>query len=231
MSSFHGFFKVVFVAILFFISPLQVTTITVLVGDDDGFGGSQGATSAAGDSYSNAAAAGLGTITPGVYANTAGLDVNTAAPFSPYSFTFDFAYDVSSFASIGSAIVEVQSGSLARRESLNTGYGFADVSASIGGPALALGDFLTVNTGANNSVLEETVKIASFDVSSLISAGSSGTLTLTIDGSTLSPNPGDLFALDFARFTVSDNAIPEPGTLAIFGLGLAGLGWARRRNH
>jgi len=227
-------FTAVIIAILslatVLVSNVSAAPITVLIGDDDGFGGTQGATSSAGDVYSNAAAEALGTIAPGNYANTAALDVRVATPFTPYSFTFDFAYDVSSFGSIGSAIVEIQSGSLARRVSANTGFGFADVSATIGGSSLALGDFLTVNTGSASSALEETVKISSFDVSSLISAGTAGTLTLTIDGSSLS-NPIDLFVMDFARLTVEDNAIPEPGALALFGLGLAGLGFARRRNR
>jgi len=38
---------------------------------------------------------------------------------------------------------------------------------------------------------------------------------------------GDRFGLD--NIKIADNAIPEPATLAIFGLGLAGLGFMRRR--
>lgn len=39
---------------------------------------------------------------------------------------------------------------------------------------------------------------------------------------------GDLVSLD--RFTQRFSQVPAPATLALFGLGLAGLGWSRRKN-
>ncbi len=39
----------------------------------------------------------------------------------------------------------------------------------------------------------------------------------------------EFFGLDDAKFVTSEAAVSEPGTLAVFGLGLIGLGYARRR--
>lgn len=208
--------------------------VTVMIGDDDGFGGTQGAMSTPGDSYSNAAAAPLGAIAPGSYSNAAATDINTEAPWEVYIFTFEFAYDASSLSTIGGATVEVQHGSLSRRSAGSSpGFGFAAVSATTGGPATGLGDFFTTVTGVAGTAHEESVKRSSFDVTSLIAAGSMGVLTVTIDGTGISPNPVDLFAIDFARLTLRGDMVqvPEPTPLALFGLGLAGIGFAARRKR
>jgi len=41
--------------------------------------------------------------------------------------------------------------------------------------------------------------------------------------------PGILLTVDFSSFSVTGGTIPEPGTVTLFGLGLLGLGAARRR--
>jgi hypothetical protein len=212
----------------------HAATISVMIGDDDGFGGTQGASSSPGDPYVNFPAP---TIAPGIYMKAAGTDASTVPPYEPYTFIFAFVWDASTLTSISSATITVQSGSLARRidgsgalvpGASGTGFGVADVTADAGGGAVALGDFLTVGTGANGTPLEESVKHSVFDVTALIGAGTTGVLALTIDGST-STGAGDLFALDYALLTITgDTALPAPGGLAVLAAGLLLLG--RRRN-
>ncbi len=216
------------------IAAANASTITVMIGDDDGFGGTQGATSSAGDAYSNAAAAVLGTIAPGTIVDEAGLDVNTTSPWAPYIFEFNFVYDLTAEIAVNSAIVGIQHGSVGRRTTgipsgSGPGFGFAEVSGSTGGPTTSLGDFYTLDTSPTGSASEESVKISTFDVTSLLVAGTSGTLTLSIDGMNISPNPVDLFAMDFAKLTIETTTIPVPASLPLLFGGLAGLVLMRRR--
>lgn len=190
--------------------------IIVLVGDDDGFGGTQGANSNPGDPYANFASP---SIAPGTYTATTGMDATTEFPWSPYVFEFVFLYDASSFSSITAATLSIQSGSLARRLD-GSGFGFATVTADGGSGVVGLGDFWDVSTGAVASPLEESVKERLFDVSSLVVAGL-GSLTIRVDGSGLVA-PVDQFAVDFARLTIDGRtaAVPEPTGVLLVGIGL-----------
>jgi hypothetical protein len=76
------------------------------------------------------------------------------------------------------------------------------------------------------------VKAHSFDVTSLIAPGTTRLLTLVIDGTGLTtPNPNDLFSLDFAVLSITGIAVPAPGTLKLLGLGITVLGVVVRRRR
>jgi hypothetical protein len=199
-------------------------TVAVTVGDDDGFGGTQGPISVPGTPFTAFPTPAIG---PGTYVGDVGTDVTTQSPWTPYVFIFNFAWDTIALTSIDSAIIQVQSGSVGRRAD-GSGFGFAKVSVNSGSGFTPLDDFWSTSTGANASSLEENVKLHAFDVKSFISAGTSGVLTLRVDGSALT-GPADQFALDFSRLTVSQ--VPEAGTALLLCLGLLPVALASRRRH
>ncbi|WP_136439569.1 PEP-CTERM sorting domain-containing protein [Pacificoceanicola onchidii] len=209
----------------------KAATMILLIGDDDGFGGTQGVMATPGQPYSNAAAAGLGVIAAGTYSNEAALDVNSVSPATNYTFHFTFAYNMTGLGPLTSAIVGVQHGSLGLRSSGAPGFGAAAVTGDAGGGPLGLGSFLASSTGPAGSPLEESVKLSSFDVTALLSGTTSGVLTLTIDGSGIASDPVDLFAMDFARLTIETAAVPLPATLPLLLLAAGGLGLARQRRR
>lgn len=216
------------------VTECRADIITVMIGDDDGFGGTQGTNSDPGDPYFNFGSPNI--LPGGTYVNEAGLDVATTSPYTPYVFEFSFAFDATSLASITSATVTIQSGSVARRIYLDAdpelGFGHAIVTADGGSGSIGLGEFWTTSTGLRGSSDEENVKAHIFDVSALITPSSTGTLLLTVDGSALlNPGPGDQFALDFAELSIvgSPAEVPEPASLTLFGLGVLGLAAARGR--
>lgn len=199
----------------FFMMPsvAWTTTITVRIGADDGFGGTQGADSDPGDGYVTFSSP---AIAPGNYVDVAGLDKATAAPWTPYRFFFDFPYDLGAIDTITFATVAVQAGSIGRRTN-GTGFGFAAVTTTDVGTmtSAANGNFLTISTGASGSATEEQVRLLTFDVTALVTSldpDATGTLRLAIDGSLLA-GPVDQFALDFAELTIG-NPDPTPSATA-----------------
>jgi hypothetical protein len=208
-------------------TPVSATTVVVMVGDDDGFGGTQGPISTPGQPFTNFSSP---AILPGTYTGVAGTDATTQSPWTPYTFIFAFSWSTAGLSAIDSAVAQIQTGSVARRTD-GSGFGFAKVTASSGGAFVSLGDFWSSSTGATASVLEESVKLHTFDVKSFLTPNSTGTLTIRIDGSTLTA-PVDQFAMDFARLTVTQ--VPESSTAILLSTGalllLASRGRQRRND-
>lgn len=211
-------------------STCDADMITFMIGDDDGFGGMQGSNSDPGDPYSPFANP---SMPPGHYINEAGLDQISDPRGYDNVFEFVFAYDTSLFASISTATVTIQSGSVGRRsEGLDpgSGYGYATVTANGGSGFIGLGDFWSTPTGVRGSALEESVKAHVFDVTSLITLSNSGSLTFIIDGPDF-PDGSDQFALDFAQLTIvgdpQTTAVPEPASIALLTFTASGLGFLR----
>ena len=103
--------------------------------------------------------------------------------------------------------------------------------------ALALGTIQDATTGApvNNflSVTDGAGSSFTFDLVSLsLSAGNAlatGTSTFTDAGGAVSTNSSMVFSLTTQIANSWSAGVPEPTTLAMFGLGLIGLGFAKRK--
>jgi hypothetical protein len=223
-------------AILAFGASAEASTMSVLIGDRDGFGGTQACNPCApGDPFVNLAAP---AIVPGMYLDTFGMDATTIAPWTPYIFQFTFLYDASAFASLTSATVTIQTGSLALRSagSNGTGFGLAFVTGDNGSGPINLGQFLTVSTGTNASAAEESVKHHRFDVLSLLSLTGPTTLTIVVNGAQLN-QPVDQFSIDWAELmidgtiTSGPSPVPEPGSSTLLALGLLGIARTIRRRR
>ncbi len=191
------------------LSSVYGATLVSMIGDDDGFGGTQGSNSNPGDSYSNFTSPGFA---PGTYSDVNATDTATVSPFTPYTFIFNFSIDASSLSSRNSAELFIQSGSVAYVP--NPGTGFAHSHVFINGTDI--GEFFSSDTGPRGGAGEENVKAHTFDITSFIQAGVNNSVVVTLDGTNFASS-GDLFALDFAQITVDGNdasAVPEPGTFA-----------------
>lgn len=122
----------------------EAITLTVMIGDDDAFAGAQascGSDCDPGDLYVAGPHDNLFDLTPSVVPYVNQTDVETQAPWEPYTLQYTFAWDTTGLASVSGATVTVQTGSVARRQAgePGTGFGPADVSAAVGGPPVGAG--------------------------------------------------------------------------------------------
>lgn len=190
--------SLMFLALCAKATPVSLTT---LVGDDDGFDGSQSANSNPGDNYLLDM---LPSIPPGNYVDEQAIDVETASPWTPYTFEFNLAYDLSDWGGVTSAVVLVQHGSVGRRTN-GGGFGYAVVEADAGNGPVIIGEFFDLVAEGEP---EERVKLSEFEVSDLLMAGGSGVLKLKLDGSGLN-NPIDKFAIDFVQLEAMGVFCPD----------------------
>ena len=168
---------------------------------------------------------------PGFYVDAAGMDKRIVGtrnvPNTGYQFRFDFSWNTVGLASITSAEVFVQAGSVGRRAD-GSGFGYADVKiVNAHGVLIATlsSDFLGSTTFTVREMYsEEQVRGLSFNVQPYLTPGTTGTLYFLLDGSgeipippsLPNPNEYDRFALDFAELSFSGAAVPVPAAVWLF---------------
>lgn len=88
----------------------------------------------------------------------------------------------------------------------------------------------TVGWGANDNKMYSSDSTGA--ISQILSSPTYGQLHTMFDAGT-GPNSGNLLLAKYTSpgVTLSASAVPEPSMIALFGLGLAGLGYARRRRQ
>ena len=81
--------------------------------------------------------------------------------------------------------------------------------------------------------MNQAYDVVTIDLSSIVGDFADGALemSLRMRGGGVFDTPWNGMGVDFARLTTDVAQLPEPETLALFGLGLAGLGLAARRRR
>lgn len=102
-------------------------------------------------------------------------------------------------------------------------FGFDYADLDLGGASIAFGTFsqaLALTGDADSSVTSDDFAFFGVVATAADIPGGTFSFTSVLEG----------FVIDNLSFG-SGTAVPEPGTVALLGLGLAGLGYARRRRH
>jgi hypothetical protein len=178
-----------------------LTIVSTTDGDVDGFGGIQGVVSNDGDPFTPFSSP---SVAPGTQLLPfQGGDRTTVAPWTPYSFEFSWTHDDVDPMLIQNVTIGILIGGVARRAD-DTGFGYATVTLTdmFFSESIELGDLLEVDTGAPESMAENTIRMVSWDITAFILDRPiiNTFLTLTVDGTGLT-NPGDQFAIDYAILT------------------------------
>jgi hypothetical protein len=114
-----------------------------------------------------------------------------------------------------------------------------DYTISVTDPSLVISDMFAGadNPGGGSSLTKDVTGDATFSLSVLNGVEGAGSETHGLSATTLNVNE-DFSANAFANllsvsntFTQTEVSIPEPGTLALLGLGLAGFAAFRRRRQ
>jgi len=187
-------------------------TVTNMIGDNDGYGYGAGAVADGADlPFTNDPAPGAGWLfdnrTSDELAATDGSQATDVE--DNFDVTFFHTFDVSQFSALTEAWFTIDISGL--QQAIFGGYSHLYLDG------VEVTDFLTVDQGAWGS----DVLVYSVDLASL----ADGTLNVFFDNWT-----NDHIGIDFTMLKVSGvtEAIPEPTTMILFGLGMAGLGIRRK---